>query len=159
MIWWINWQPMQYMTLRGEYTVYSRIYPRPGPPRGGRGQMPWGPATFRGPAGPTINIVNWWKQFKQFKFQKSEYNLNYLLITYLPILNKLRTTWWIFGCGLDREYRLNLFFILWEGPWPLCPGARIFSRRACPCPQPWSDNKTKHTWIATRVNDWRIYLF
>ena len=32
---------------------------KPGPPRGGAGgQMPRGPATFRGPAGPTVNIVN-----------------------------------------------------------------------------------------------------
>ena len=31
----------------------------PGPPRGGAGgKMPRGPATFRGPAGPTVNIVN-----------------------------------------------------------------------------------------------------
>ena len=35
----------------------------PGPPRGGGGgggqgeEMPWGPATFRGPAGSTVNIV------------------------------------------------------------------------------------------------------
>ena len=30
-----------------------------GPPRGGAGgQMPRGPATFRGPVGPTVYIVN-----------------------------------------------------------------------------------------------------
>ena len=34
-------------------------YTKSGPPRGGQGgQMPRGPATFRGPAGPTVNIVN-----------------------------------------------------------------------------------------------------